>query len=245
MSIRTIAGDCLVHFDGRRERTVRGRVVVVVKPDNTVLVHDIDGYQPVAWLTRPKSLSVTQDPLWLLAGDGDETLRIEAIGDVTVLEHDATDAGAPVGTCRCGERLIRTSGDIVCLGCDERFGLPNGASMTDTTCSCGLPKFRVDRGERFELCLDYQCGSLLEAVRKRFDREWSCPNCDDDLRIRRRGGLIAGCERYPDCDTGFAVPAGTVVETCGCGLPMFETTTGRRCLDTGCSAATDTTGVCK
>jgi len=33
MSIRTIAGDCLVRFEGRRERTVRGRVVVLIKPD--------------------------------------------------------------------------------------------------------------------------------------------------------------------------------------------------------------------
>ncbi len=32
MSIRTIAGDCLVHVHGRRERTVRNRVLVVVGP---------------------------------------------------------------------------------------------------------------------------------------------------------------------------------------------------------------------
>ena len=38
MSIRTLAGDCTVRFDGRRDRTVRGRVLVVVKPDDTVLV---------------------------------------------------------------------------------------------------------------------------------------------------------------------------------------------------------------
>ena len=58
MSIRTLAGDCTVRFDGRRDRTVRGRVLVVVKPDDTVLVHDIDGYQPVAWLTRPAELTL-------------------------------------------------------------------------------------------------------------------------------------------------------------------------------------------
>jgi len=33
MSIRTISGDCLVHFDGTRERTVRGRIPAVTKPD--------------------------------------------------------------------------------------------------------------------------------------------------------------------------------------------------------------------
>ena len=234
MSIRTIAGDCLVRFEGRRERTVRGRIVTLIKPDNTVLVHDIDGYQPVAWLTRPESLSVTRDPLWLLASDGEETLRLEAAGDVDVIEHDATDAGTPVGACRCGGQLIRTGSDVVCLECSDRFGLPAGASMTDASCACGLPTFRTDHGDSFELCLDYECGSLLESVRGRFDREWDCPNCGGALRILRRGGLIAGCEGYPDCDTGFSIPEGTVVGTCGCGLPVFETTSGRRCLDSTC-----------
>jgi DNA topoisomerase-1 len=235
MPIRTIAGDCTVRVDGRRERTVRGRVLVVVKPDDTVLVHDTDGYQPVAWLTRPESLSVTRDPLWLAASDGDETLRVEAVGDATVTEHDASEAGTPIGACRCGGRLVRSGSDAVCLDCEDRFGLPSGASTIESTCECGLPQFRIERGERFELCLDRECGSLLEAVRAAFDREWGCPNCDGDLRILRRGGLIAGCERYPDCETGFAVPDGLVVGSCGCGLPEFETANGRRCLDSSCS----------
>lgn len=236
MSIRTIAGDCLVRFDGRRERTVRGRILAVLKPDNTVLVHDTDGYQPVAWLTRPESLSVTRDPLWVLARDGDETLRLEAVGEVTVTEHDATGAGTPVGTCRCGEQLVRSGTDVVCLGCAERFGLPTGATMTDSSCECGLPTFQVERGERFELCLDYGCGSLREAVGDRFDCEWDCPNCGGDLSILRRGGLIAGCDRYPDCDTGFSIPDGTIVDSCACGLPRFETANGTRCLDSRCAA---------
>ena len=234
MSIRTISGDCLVRFDGTHERTVRGKTLTVVKPDNTVLVHDTDGYQPVAWLTRPESLSVTRAPLWLLASDGEETLRIEAVGDVAITDHEATDAGTPVGDCRCGGQLVRSGSDVACLGCAERFGLPAGASMIDSTCDCGLPRFRVDRGERFELCLDHECGSMLDAVRERFDREWKCPNCDDNLRILRRGGLIAGCEGYPDCDTGFAVPDGRIAGSCGCGLPLFETGGGRRCLDSTC-----------
>jgi DNA topoisomerase-1 len=237
MSIRTIAGDCLVRFEGRRERTVRGKTVTVVKPDDTVLVHDTDGYQPVAWLTRPDSLSVTRDPLWLLASDGEETLRIEAVGDVAVTEHEATAAGTPIGRCRCGEQLIRSGSTAVCLGCGDRFGLPAGASVIDSTCGCGLPEFRVERGERFALCLDHGCGSLLEAVRERFDREWCCPDCGADLRILRRGGLIAGCERYPDCDTGFAIPQGTVAGSCDCGLPLFDLADGSRCLDTGCAAS--------
>jgi DNA topoisomerase-1 len=233
MSIRTIAGDCLVRFEGRRERTLRGRVVVLLKPDDTVLVHDVEGYQPVAWLTRPEILSVTRDPTRIFASDGDETLRIDAERDVSVDEHGASEAGTPVGTCRCDGRLVRTGDRVVCLDCDERFGLPDGASMTDATCDCGLPTFRVARGERFELCLDRECGSLLEAVRRCFDREWDCPNCEGDLRVRRRGALFAGCDRCPDCETGFSIPCGTVAGTCACGLPLFETPTGPRCLD-GC-----------
>ena len=235
MSIRTIAGDLRVHFEGSRERTARGSVVVLIKPDNTVLVHDVDAYQPVAWLTRPESLSVTRDPLWLLASDGEETLRVEAVGDTTVTEHDATEAGTPVGDCRCGGQLIRAGSDVVCLDCGERFGLPAGASMTDSTCGCGLPRFRVDRGDRFELCLDRECGSLLDAVRERFGREWDCPDCGEDLRVLRRGGLIAGCVRYPDCDTGFSIPEGRVVGSCDCGLPLFERPDGPRCLDADCA----------
>ena len=81
---------------------------------------------------------------------------------------------------------------------------------------------------------DYDCGSLVEAVRDRFGREWDCPDCDGDLEILQRGGLLAGCEHYPDCETGFAIPQGTVVGECDCGLPRFETASGERCLDTGC-----------
>jgi DNA topoisomerase-1 len=227
MSIRTAAGDCTVRFDGRRDRTVRGRVLVVIKPDDTVLVHDVDGYQPVAWLTR--------DPLWLVAIDGDETLRVTAEGDVTVTEHDATDAGVPVGRCRCGGSLVRSSGTVACLECDERFPLPGGAAVQEATCGdCGLPRIRVERGEIFEVCLDYDCESLLSAVEARFDREWDCPECGGALEVLRRGGLVAGCENYPDCETGFAVPDGTLVGNCGCGLPVFETASDRRCLDSGC-----------
>ena len=238
MPTRTIAGDCIVRFDGSRDRHLRGRVLVVVKPDNTVLVHDADGYQPVAWLTRPEELSLTHDPLWLVAVDGDETLRVEAAEDeVVVTDHAVGEAGVPVGHCRCGGPLVRTGGAVVCLTCEDRYPLPGGAAVLEATCECGLPQFRVDRGGTFDLCLDYDCGSLVEAVRERFGGEWDCPNCDGDLEILQRGGLLAGCERYPDCETGFAVPDGTVLSECDCGLPRFETGSGDRCLDTGCEAA--------
>ena len=87
------------------------------------------------------------------------------------------------------------------------------------------------------MCLDRECESLDERVTAAFDRAWDCPECGGDLRILRRGGLIAGCERYPDCDTGFALPTGVVDGSCGCGLPAFETPSGRRCLDGSCASA--------
>jgi len=95
---------------------------------------------------------------------------------------------------------------------------------------------RVERGDAIECCIDRDCESLDEHVRERFDGEWDCKHCDGDLQIIRRGGLLAGCEHYPDCDTGYAMPAGVVVGTCPCGLPVFETSGGRRCLDSTCDA---------
>jgi DNA topoisomerase-1 len=235
MPTRTIAGDCNVYFDGGRSRHQRGRVLVVVKPDDTVLVHDAEGYQPVAWLTRPNELTFAREPPWLAAIDGDESLRVEPAGEVTVAEHDVSAAGTPVGDCRCGGSLVRAGGEVVCLACEDRYPLPSGATTTDDSCECGLPRIRVDRGETFELCLDYECESLLEAVRAAFGGEWDCP-CGGSLEIIRRGGLLAGCEHYPDCETAFSIPDGTVVGDCECGLPAFETAGGRRCLDTGCEA---------
>lgn len=237
MPMRTIAGDCVVRYGGRQDRHLRGRVFVLVKPDDTVLVHDAEGYQPVAWLTRPAELSFTRDPLWLVAIDGDESLRVEADGDVTVAKHAVGPAGVPVGDCRCGGSLVRARGEVDCIECDDAYTLPSGAAVLDSQCDCGLPQFRVERGEAFELCLDRDCGTLLDAVRDAFDREWTCPECDGDLEILRRRSLLAGCENYPDCDTGYAIPDGVVVDDCDCGLPVFETASGRRCLDARCSTS--------
>lgn len=231
-----VAGECTTEFEGRRDHVQRGHVVVLVKPDNTVLVHDADGYQPVAWLTRPESLTVESEPTTIAARDGEERLRVTVHDAHLDGRYPVSDAGVPVGRCPdCDGTLVRTGGAVACVGCDDRHGLPAGATVLDDTCpGCGLPRMRAARGAAFELCVDRSCESLDDRVRERFDREWSCPDCGGDLRVLRRGGLVAGCERYPDCETGFAVPQGVVTDECPCGLPVFETAGGERCLDATC-----------
>lgn len=231
-----VVGDCTAEFAGQREATHRGQVVVIVKPDDTVLVHDADGYRPVAWLTRPAELTREDDPTTLTAQDGDQRLTVRVHEASIEGSYPTTEAGSPVGTCpNCGETLVRINGAVVCTaGCD-RYGLPTGATVTDATCAaCGLPQMRTERGAAFTLCIDRSCEPLDDRVSAAFDREWACPTCGDDLLVRRRGRLIAGCASYPDCDTGFAIPRGVETGKCGCGLPVFETGHGERCLDVTC-----------
>ncbi len=264
-SLRVVAGECTTEFAGSREHVQRGHVVCLLKPDNTVLVHDADGYQPVAWLTRPESRSVGGDPLVVEAwngcesydsqanqnarrsGDGDQHLRVTVHREHDVGSYPASVAGVPVGTCpECagtgtnpeqGGTLVRSRGGVECLDCGVRYGIPTDATVLDSTCDdCGLPTMRVERGAPFELCIDRSCESLDEAVTGAFDRAWDCPECGSDLRTLRRGGLIAGCDAHPDCETAFAVPEGVVAGTCGCGLPVFRTPRGVRCLDSTCEA---------
>ncbi|MFC6837042.1 endonuclease NucS domain-containing protein [Halomarina ordinaria] len=233
-TVRIVAGDCTTEFEGTREQVQRGCVVCLLKPDDTVLVHDADGYQPVAWLTRPESRSVTHDPLVVEARDGDQFLRVtvhESFADYTV---PAGPAGAPVGTAPDGGALVRTRGAVVNLDSGARYGLPADAVVLDARCDCGLPRMRVERGAVFEVCVDRACESLDDAVREAFDRAWDCPDCGTDLRVLRRGGLLAGCDAYPDCETAFVIPEGVVSGTCPCGLPAFETPSGVRCLDATC-----------
>jgi len=232
--VRVVAGECTATFDGRNEREHRGEVLAVVKPDNTVLVHDADGYQPVAWLTRAESVQFVDGRLD--ARDGDRRLRVEVHDEHGSARHPVSPAGVPVGDCpACAGALVLASGVVRCLDCGDRYSVPRDAAVLDETCPvCGLPRMRAERGEAFEVCIDRACESLDERVTEAFDREWDCPDCGSDLRVLRRGGLIAGCERYPDCDTGFGIPSGVVDGACDCGLPVFETPTGRRCLDAGC-----------
>ncbi|MFB6096965.1 MAG: DUF91 domain-containing protein [Haloferacaceae archaeon] len=239
-TIQLLAGDCTATFEGTRERTQRGYVVVVVKPDRTVLVHDADGYQPVAWLTHPDDLTIERDDdaFGLTASTDEQTLRVVSHSVTGTLELPASAAGVPVGSDPdSGAPLVRTGGDVLNLDSGRRYSLPAGATVLEERCeACGLPRTRVERGEVFERCIDYACESLLEAVRERFDRAWDCPDCGSPLRIfRMRGGPItAGCTAYPDCEAAFVLPAGRVVGECACGLPVFETAAGRRCLDGNC-----------
>lgn len=234
--VQVIAGDSTVEFaDGADDRVERGQVVTVVKPDKTVLVHDADGYRPAAWLTRADAVAVERDPPTVEAIDGDRRLRVEVHETHGRAAYPASPAGEPVGACRCGGPLVR-AGDVTCLDCGDHYGVPRDGEILAERCECGLPRFRIDRGATVEVCIDRTCESLDEAVRERFDRAWDCPACGADLLILRRGGLIAGCERYPDCETGFVVPGGLVVDDCACGLPVFATDGGRRCLDAACTA---------
>jgi DNA topoisomerase-1 len=211
-------------------------VVVLIKPDNTVLVHDVDGYQPVAWLTRADSVShASNGGFSVTAIAGERSLHVESQTAYGFGRYPGSRAGIPVGDCpACSRVLVRAGGRVSCPGCGIEYGLPDGASVLEDRCECGLPTMRVSRGEAFELCLDRGCASLDDAVRDRFDGAWGCPDCGGALRIIRRGGLLAGCENYPDCEVGYVIPDGVVVGDCGCGLPSFETPRGRRCLDARC-----------
>jgi len=232
--IHVLAGDCTAIHRGERDREHRGDVVVVLKPDNTVLVHDADGYQPVAWLTRAEA--VTVDDGRIIARDGDQLLRVVTHDELGRATYPASRAGTPIGDCPdCVGTLVRAGGAARCTGCDARYGLPGDADVGAGRCGdCGLPTMRVERGKALEVCLDRNCDPIVERVREHFDRTWECPACGTDLRILRRGGLIVGCEDYPDCDVGFGLPNGVIVDECACGLPRFETSRGRRCLDATC-----------
>ncbi|MFB6281426.1 MAG: DUF91 domain-containing protein [Haloferacaceae archaeon] len=238
-SVRLLAGECTVRFEGERERTQRGRVVVLIKPDRTTLVHDADGYQPAAWLTRPDSLTVEADgdAFGVTARTDEQRLRVVSHAVTARATVPVSPAGVPVGRHPdTGGALVRTGGAVIDLAGDERYPLAAGATVLEAACpDCGLPLMAVERGAAFEVCLDRDCEPLDEAVRERFDRAWSCPDCASDLRVlRRRGRLLAGCDAHPDCGTAFTIPAGVVVAECPCGLPVFETAAGRRCLDGTC-----------
>ena len=247
-SIHVYAGECTTTYRTDADpQCQRGRVVVVHKPDGTVLVHDAAGYQPLAWLTRANAVHRERGPdggFGLVAVKDGERLRVESHGEADHADHDATAAGVRVGYCPdCTGCLVRARGAVTCLDCAAEYGLPRDAAVLDATCDCGLPRMAVERGARFELCVDRDCEGLDAAVRDRFDREWSCPDCDGDLRVLRQRSLFLGCENYPDCETSVGLPDREVVGTCECGLPLVAPESedaaadaDPRCLD-GCHRA--------
>jgi len=236
-AVSMLAGDCTVRFEGREDHEERGWVLVIEKPDGTVLVHDEEGYRPVAWLTRAEAVSWSPDGPTVEATSGDEYLRVQCHEENGHGRYPVSAAGAEVGVCPdCEGALVRQRGAVSCIGCSRSHAIPRDADLGEGRCvDCSLPQMRVERGEVFEVCIDRACESLDEAVRARFDRLFDCPACGGDLLVLRRGGLILGCENYPDCETGFSLPAGTVEGTCGCGLPEFEVGEERRCLDAACA----------
>jgi DNA topoisomerase-1 len=234
-----LAGDCTVRFEGPEDHEERGAVLLIEKPDGTVLVHDREGYRPVAWLTRADSVSWSADGPTVEAESDGQRLTVTCHEEYAHGRYPVSTAGREVGWCPdCGGPLLRERGAVACLGCSIRHSVPRDATVVDARCgTCSLPRMYAERGEAFEVCIDRACESLDAAVRERFDRLFDCPACGGDLLVLRRGGLILGCENYPGCETGFSMPAGTVDGTCDCGLPVFETGDGRRCLDATCSAS--------
>lgn len=235
-SIRVFAGQCTVTHVADDRTSQTGEVLVVVKPDNTVLVHDESGYRPAGWLTRADTIRLSRKDgaLELRASKGDEELSVTA-EETSAAVFPVTTAGSPVGTCPdCGGTMVRGAGTVTCLDCGEDYRLPRDAAVTENTCEdCGLPTISVTRGTTIEVCLDRECHSIDDAVADRFDGEWRCPTCGTPLSIERERALVATC---PSCEEGYAIPTGEVVGTCECGLPWFETEHGGRCLDPSCTA---------
>lgn len=235
---RLLVGRCRIEYrSASHDQDYLGDVIVVCKPDRTVLVHDATGYQPVAWLTRAAHLSI--DDAGVTATDGDQSLRVRAIDADRVRDADTAEAGTALGECPdCAGPLVHRGAEVGCLDCEEVYPLPSGGTVHEETCpDCGLPTVTVERGVRVTVCVDRACDPLEARLAADLDDRWDCPECTGSLEVVRAGGLLLGCERYPDCETGFALPAGRQAGTCDCGLPAFDTSTGRRCLDRACPSA--------
>jgi hypothetical protein len=143
-----------------------------------------------------------------------------------------------VGRCKqCGGSLNRAGSAITC-DCGAVYKLPSGAELTESTCSCGLPKFRLKLLD-VDVCIDRRCESMDDVISKHFaTSNFICPRCQGPLTIVRRKGIIVGCAQYYDgCKTAFLLPANaTIVGRCECGLPKLQLKTKTRCLDTACRA---------
>jgi DNA topoisomerase-1 len=233
-STEVIAGRCTATYDDGDVHEYRGDVVMICKPDDTVLVHDAEGYQPVAWLSRADRVAIGDDGL--RAWCDDAFLAVSVHDRYGGGRFPTGTAGTPVAPCPdCDETFVRASGRVSCVECDATYGLPGDATVLESTCEdCGRPEIAVERGQRFEVCLDPGCDPLEAAVAAAFDRVWSCPDCGEDLRVRRRGGLLLGCEAYPECEWSRSFPRETFDGECACGLP----TVSEGCVNEQCERAT-------
>jgi DNA topoisomerase-1 len=240
-AIRVLAGECTVTFEGTETREERGEVVTVVKPDNTVLVHDADGYQPAAWLTRADVVRYARDTdgFRIVAGKGGQQLVVESHAEHGDAHYPASPAGPAVGECpTCGGTLVRATSGVTCVGCRATYTIPSDATVLEDTCDdCGLPTFRVERGYAVEVCLDPSCRTIADAVRTAIDEHddttrWTC-ECGGALRVERRRGLRTICEA---CGDVYGLPNGVLADQCDCGRPTFRTANGERCLASDCPA---------
>jgi len=141
-----------------------------------------------------------------------------------------------VGRCKqCGDSLNRT-GSIISCDCGALYKLPTGAELVESTCSCGLPKFRL-KLLGVNVCIDRKCENMDDIIAQHFaTSSFVCPRCHGPLTVVRRKGIIVGCVQYYDgCKTAFLLPANaSIVGRCKCGLPKLQLKTKTRCLDTKC-----------
>lgn len=140
------AGDATVVEDATDRREYRGRVVVLSKPDGTVLVHDATGYQPVAWLTRADAVTVTDDDAFRVTAHderADDWLRVtghpprdeNGVLDATLAGHyPIGGAGRPLGRCpSCDGALVDRGGAVACVHCGVEHGYPDDATIRAQT----------------------------------------------------------------------------------------------------------------
>lgn len=240
-AIRIFAGACTVNYEGEADTRQQGTVLTIVKPDNTVLIHDASGYQPAAWLTRPETVEITHNAegYEIVATADDHRLSVRSVDHHGHMQYPISPAGAPVGTCPdCEQAMVRAGGAVVCIGCLTSLSLPHDATVAEACCpTCRLPTMILQRGAEVRVCLDETCDSLVSHLAERFDGRWSCPTCDGVMLMGRDGSLQLECA---DCDRRHTVPAGLVSERCSCGLPRFGTARGDRCLDTDCDRSGET-----
>jgi RecB family endonuclease NucS len=85
----TLAGRCTVeHADGSDASASTGDLLVLAKPDGTLLAHAAEGYQPVAWQPTGGAFDAYADDASLVLDGDDLTVTFDAIQFVA-----ATDAG--------------------------------------------------------------------------------------------------------------------------------------------------------